>query len=348
MKSSFFIGPREVGDGKPCFLIAEVAQNHDGSLGTAHAYIDAAASAGADAIKFQTHIASAESTRREPWRVAFSRQDATRYDYWRRMDFTESQWSGLKDHATERGLVFLSSPFSPEAVSLLDRIGVPAWKVASGEVGNLPLLSLMLRSRIPILISSGMSDLSQLDRAVRLVEESDIPLAVFQCTTMYPCPPEKVGLNLVNELRSRYGVPIGLSDHSGVVYAGLAAATLGVSLLELHVTFHRGLFGPDVASSVTIEEFAQLVRGVRFVERMMAAKMDKNVFAQEMAPMRAIFGKSVVLRFTRPSGHCLTPEDLAVKKPGDGIPAGDLERVLGRRLKKAKQADESVNWEDLE
>src|SRR5918992_3358857 len=122
-----------------CMIIAEVAQAHDGSLGMAHAFIDAIATTGADAVKFQTHIASAESTPTEPWRIQFSRQDTSRYDYWKRMEFTEAQWSGLKQHADERGLIFLSSPFSIEAVELLERVGVAAWKVASGEVSNRPL-----------------------------------------------------------------------------------------------------------------------------------------------------------------------------------------------------------------
>ena len=141
----------------PCLIIAEVAQAHDGSLGAAHAYIDAIADAGADAVKFQTHIAEAESTPHEPWRVKFSKQDATRYDYWKRIEFTEEQWLGLKQHADERNLIFLSSPFSIEAVDLLTRIGVRYWKIASGEVSNLPMLEHILKTRLPIILSSGMS-----------------------------------------------------------------------------------------------------------------------------------------------------------------------------------------------
>src|SRR5215471_8334229 len=127
------------GRNRQCLIVAEVAQAHDGSLGFAHAFIDAIAAAGADAVKFQTHIAAAESTPAEPWRVKFSRQDETRYDYWRRMEFTEAQWRGLKAHADERGLLFLSSPFSVEAVDLLARVGVAAWKIASGEVSTRPM-----------------------------------------------------------------------------------------------------------------------------------------------------------------------------------------------------------------
>src|ERR671939_371718 len=139
-----------------CLIIGEVAQAHDGSLGLAHAFIDAIADAGAHAVKFQTHIAAAESTPGEPWRVKFSRQDASRYDYWKRMEFTEEQWHGLKQHADESGVQFLSSPFSVEAVELLTRVGVAAWKVASGEVSNQPMFQKMAETRWPILLSTGM------------------------------------------------------------------------------------------------------------------------------------------------------------------------------------------------
>ncbi|MBP6823800.1 MAG: N-acetylneuraminate synthase family protein, partial [Acidobacteria bacterium] len=220
-------------------IVAEVAQAHDGSLGTAHAYIDAAAQAGADAIKFQTHIASAESTPGEPWRVKFSRQDATRYDYWRRMEFTEEQWFGLAAHAEERGLIFLSSAFSFEAVDLLERVGVPAWKVGAGETSNIPLLEKMAATGKPVILSSGMSGWEELDAAVNCVRSNGAPVGVLQCTTAYPCPPEKLGLNVIGELRQRYNCPVGLSDHSGTVYAGFAAATLGANIIEVHITLSR-------------------------------------------------------------------------------------------------------------
>src|SRR5688500_6749139 len=145
-----------------CLIIAEVGLAHDGSLGLAHAFIDDAARGGADAVKFQTHIASAESTPAEPFRVNFSRQDATRYDYWKRMEFTEVEWRGLAEHAAERGLLFLSSPFSIEAVELLTRVGMPMWKIASGEVGNRPLLDAVVATGRPVLLSSGMSGMSEL------------------------------------------------------------------------------------------------------------------------------------------------------------------------------------------
>src|SRR5512134_785022 len=193
-----------------CFVIAEVGLTHDGSLGLAHAFIDAIADAGADAVKFQTHIASAESTPAEPFRVMFSRQDASRYDYWKRMEFTEDQWRGLADHARERGLVFLSSPFSVEAVDLLERIGMPLWKIASGETSNALLLDRILMTGAPVLLSTGMSPVAEIDAAVERVRARNVPVGVFQCTTAYPCPPEQIGLNLIPFYRERYNCWVGL------------------------------------------------------------------------------------------------------------------------------------------
>jgi N-acetylneuraminate synthase len=205
-----------------CLVIGEVALTHDGSLGVAHAFVDAIANAGADAVKFQTHIAAAESTPAEPFRVKFSRQDKTRYDYWKRMEFTQEGWRGLADHARERGMLFLSSPFSIQAVELLDRIGMPLWKIASGETSNAALLERILDTGKPVLLSTGMSPIEEVDEAVARVRARNVDVGVFQCTTAYPCPPEKVGLNLIPFYRERYGCWIGLSDHSATIYPGLA------------------------------------------------------------------------------------------------------------------------------
>lgn len=324
-----------------CLLIGEVAQAHDGSLGTAHAFIDAIAAAGADAVKFQTHIAAAESTPGEPWRVRFSRQDESRYDYWKRMELTEEQWAGLKAHAEERGLLFLSSPFSVEAAEMLERLGMKAWKVASGEVSNPMLLDYLIATGKPILLSTGMSPLEEIDAAVARIKDP----VVMQCTTAYPCPPEKVGLNLIPFFRERYGCAVGLSDHSGTIYPGLAAVTLGAEVLEVHVTLSREAFGPDVPASLTTAELRQLVEGVRFLER--ALPVDKDAMAVEMEPLRRMFTKSVVARFDLPEGTVLAPEHLAVKKPGGGIPAARMSELIGGRLRRAVKADEPLRFEDL-
>lgn len=342
------IGKRRVGPGQPCCIIGEVAQAHDGSLGAAHAFIDAIAKAGADAVKFQTHIADAESTPQEPWRVKFSQQDKTRFDYWKRMEFTAEQWAGLKSHADERGLLFLSSPFSIEAVELLERLGMEAWKIASGEVNNPMFLHRIADTGKPALLSSGMSSFAELDAAVELLDERGIDVALFQCTTAYPCPPEKVGLEKIAELQDRYDCPAGLSDHSGAIYAGLAAAALGANLLEIHVTLSREMFGPDVVASVTTAELRQLTDGVRFIEKALANPVDKDAFAASMQPLRTTFGKSVVLKVDVGAGDVLRSEHLTVKKPGHGIPANQITEVIGRVLKRSLRANTALTETDLE
>lgn len=344
----FQISRYRVGQGSPCFVIAEIAQTHDGSLGTAHAYIDAVARSGAQAIKFQTHIADAESTQAEPFRVPFSYQDKTRYAYWQRMEFTPAEWRGLAQHAAERHLVFLSSPFSIEAVDLLDSLGMSAWKVASGEIENFPLLERMARTGRPVLLSSGMTTWAAFDRAIACVRALDARVGVFQCTTAYPCPPERLGLNVLSELRARYACPVGLSDHSATIYAGLAAATLGAEMLEVHVTFSRECFGPDVIASITTAELKQLVEGIRFIERAQAHPVDKEELAGELAEMRRVFGRSIVAARALPAGHRLTASDVVCKKPGSGLPAARLNDVVHRTLKRAVAADALVLEENLE
>lgn len=331
-----------------CLVIGEVAQAHDGSLGLAHAFIDAIAHAGGDAVKFQTHIADAESTTAEPWRVRFSAQDETRFEDRRRMEFTEEQWCGLKRHAEERGLLFLSSPFSMDALELLQRLHIGAWKVASGEVGNIPMLDRMLETGKPIILSSGMSTTAELDEAVARVKRASVPLTVLQCTSMYPCPPEKVGVDVIPEFRARYGCAVGLSDHSGTIFPGLVAATLGADVIEVHVTLSRDMFGPDQPVSVTTSELAQLVSGVRFIERMRAGAFHKDEMAAETAPLRALFTRSVAPRTNLPSGTILEPAHLTLKKPGTGIPPSRLTNLLGRRLRRDVRADELIQETDLE
>ena len=331
-----------------CLVIGEVALTHDGSLGLAHAFVDAIADAGADAVKFQTHIAAAESTPSEPFRVKFSRQDKTRYDYWKRMEFTEEGWRGLAEHARERGILFLSSPFSIQAVDLLERIGVPLWKIASGETSNTILLDRILDTRKPVLLSTGMSPLDEIDRAVARVRARHANLGVFQCTTAYPCPPEKIGLNLIPFYRERYGCWVGLSDHSATIFPGLAGAAMGMDMLEVHVALSREMFGPDVIASITTQELRQLVDGIRFIERMRAHPLDKDASAQETAPLRKLFTRSLVACASLPAGTVIEREHVVIKKPGTGLPPDRLEDVIGRRLARPVTADQVLAAEDIE
>lgn len=331
-----------------CRVIAEVGQSHDGSLGTAHAYIDAIADAGADAVKFQTHIAAAESSPDEPWRVKFSPQDDTRFEYWQRMEFTPDQWRGLREHADERSLFFLSSPFSEEAVDLLTDVGVAAWKIASGQITDLWMLERLAKTGWPILFSTGMSPLEEVEWAVGWAQTKGLEVAVMQCTSAYPSTLDGVGLNVMTAFRDGLGVPVGLSDHTGTIFPSLAAAALGAQLLEVHVTFSRQSFGPDVPASVTFDELETLVAGVRATETMLANPVDKNAVAVEMAHMRELFTKSIVARCDLGAGATLRFEDLTTKKPARGISARRMHDVLGKRLARAVEAGAFLQEEDIE
>lgn len=330
-------------------IIAEVAQSHDGSLGQAHAFIDAVARTGADVVKFQTHIAAAESTPGEPFRVAFSRQDAGRYDYWRRMEFTPEQWAGLKTHAEEKGLIFLSSPFSLEAADLLERLGVVAWKIGSGEVASLSLLEQVAAGGKHLYVSTGMSGYAETAELVdRLRRIAGGGFTLMQCTTAYPTPLTEVGLNVLGEYRRRFGCPVGLSDHSGTPFPSLAAVALGASALEVHVAFSREMFGPDVSSSLTVDELQEMVRGVRAVETMLAHPVDKDAKAQELAGLRRIFGKSAVALRDMPQGAEVAPADVAFRKPGGGIDEPAFRALAPPRLTRNVAAGEVLGVADFQ
>jgi N,N'-diacetyllegionaminate synthase len=344
----FRIGARTIGDGAPCFIIAEVGLAHDGSLGQAHAYVDAAADAGADAVKFQTHVASDESTPDEQFRVKVFPQDATRYHYWERTSFTEDQWRGLKEHVEARGMEFLSSVFSGAAVALLRRIGVKAWKIGSGETNNPLLLREVAAGREPVLISTGMSYWREIDSVVQSLVAQHVPVAVLQCTSRYPCPPQHLGLNLIAEYATRYGVPVGFSDHSGEVAAGLAAVTLGARIVEVHVTWHKQSFGPDVPASLTIERFADLVRGIRFLDVALERRADKDEAAADLGDMRTLFTKGLVATETIAAATPIELKHLGAKKPCQGIPAVEFDRVLGRAARRAIEKGSRITWDDLE
>ena len=271
------IGRRRVGPGEPCLIVAEVGLAHDGSLSQAHAYIEAARAAGADAVKYQCHLSDATGE----WRVRPRwPQDSGRQEYWGRTGFSGEQWAGLARHCAEEGLIFICSPFSPDAVKMLDSL-VEVWKLPSGRVASLALLDAVGLTSKPVLVSTGMSTQEEATFAVTRLKEHGCAVGLMQCTSLYPCPPEYVGLGHV----ARWG---GFSDHSGTIYPGIAAAALGCQVLEVHVVFSRAQGGFDVDASITVDELVQLVRGVRFVEQAMA-RVDKDRVAAELQATRRVF-----------------------------------------------------------
>ncbi len=329
------------------YIIAEIAQAHDGSLGMAHAYIDALKSSGVNAVKFQTHIANAESSIHEPFRVKFSKQDLTRFDYWKRMEFSENQWIELKNHCEDVGLEFISSPFSNEAVDLLEKIGINKYKIGSGEVNNLLMLEKIAKTKKPVILSSGMSSLVELDQAVNLFKRFGNNISILQCTTAYPTKPEEWGLNLIQELKDKYDYKIGFSDHSGDIYACLAAATLGAEIFEFHVVLDKRQFGPDTKSSITIDQVSKLVKGIDDIKTSLAHKVDKNNITR-FSDLKNIFEKSLSVNKSLKKGHIISFNDLEAKKPSNmGIPASKYIEVIGKKINKNLQQWDFLNYDDI-
>lgn len=328
-------------------IVAEIGQAHDGSLGILHSYIDAVAETKADAIKFQTHIAAAESSIYEPFRIKFSRQDKTRFDYWKRMEFTLDQWKEIKSHCDEKGLEFMSSPFSNAAVDLLEEVGVKRYKIGSGEVNNHLLLHKIAKTGKEIILSSGMSALSELDEAVEFIRGFGNKISILQCTTAYPTKPEEWGLNVIGKLRDRYGVPVGFSDHSGDIYACLAATALGAEILEFHVVFDKRMFGPDTKASLTIDETKKLVEGVKQIRISLTNPVDKSDNA-DFTHLKGIFEKSLAINRDMKANEEISLADLETKKPKDkGIDALKYKEVIGRRLKHELKQWDFLNINDL-
>lgn len=328
-------------------IIAEIAQNHDGSLGLAHAYIDALADTGADAVKFQTHIASAESTVDDQFRLKFSFQDKTRYDYWRRMEFSEQQWAELKAHADRRGIAFLSTPFSVEAVELLQRIGVEAWKIGSGDVMIGEIRDAIVATGKPLIVSSGMSGWDEIDSVIDQLRKTGTQFALLNCTSKYPTPLTEVGLNNLQEMKARYGCRVGLSDHSGSAVPSLAAIARGFPLIEVHATFDRRMFGPDVVASLTLQDIEMLVRFARDLAIIDAHPVSKDSIAGELSQQKKLFDRSLALRQDLPAGHVLDEADLTRKKPGNGIPWSGRQEMLGRTLRHDVSSDRLLRPEDV-
>lgn len=255
------------------------------------------------------------------------------------------QWQELAAHAADQGVEFLSSPFSIEAVELLEGIGVGVYKVPSGEVTNLPLLERIAATGKPVFLSSGMSDWAELDAAVEVLRAGG-PLTVMQCSSLYPCPPEGAGLNVIGELRERYGLPVGFSDHTFGLSLPIAAAALGAAVIEKHFTLSRLMYGSDAKNAIEPDQFAELARALREVWTALDNPVDKD----DLAPygeMKRVFEKSIVTARPVPAATELREDDIAFKKPGDGISAARYQEVLGRKAARDLPAGHKLEEADL-
>lgn len=324
-------------------IIAEIGSVHDGSYGNAIKLVDAAAACGADIVKFQTHIAEAESLIDAPSPSYFNGE--SRMDYFRRTAFSLSQWKGIAEACARNNVKFLSSPFSLEAVDLLEEVGVDAYKIPSGEVTNLPLLRRVAKTGRAVYLSSGMSNWDELDQAISVLNKGG-PLVVMQCSSAYPCAPERVGLNVMLEMSRRYDLPVGFSDHTLGVAAGISAVALGAVCVEKHFTFSCLMYGSDAQHSMEPTEFRAFCGAMKEAAIIRSSPVDKNDLDQYME-MKRIFEKSVVMARSIAAGEVLQEADLAYKKPGDGIAAARYLELVGRQVCRSLSIDQKITWEDL-
>jgi len=250
------------------------------------------------------------------------------------MEFTPSQWQEIKNHCEEKGLEFISSPFSNMAVDLLEKVGIKKYKIGSGEVNNFLMLEKIAKTKKDIILSSGMSNFCELDETIEFLKQFDNNISILQCTTKYPTNAEDIGLNVIQELKDRYNIPVGLSDHSSTIYPSLSAVSLGAEILEFHAVFDKNMFGADSKSSLTIKEIKQLVKGVRFIEKSLVCSIDKTDNTQ-FRELKKAFEKSLSINKDKKVGEIITFEDLEAKKPfGYGVVAKEYKKVIGKKLNK--------------
>ncbi len=323
-------------------IIAELGSVHDGSFGNAMKLLELAAKKGADIVKFQLHLSKEEmvdSAKSPPY---FSSE--TRKDYFDRIQFSPLQLEKLIKHCKKHNVVFLCSPFSLRAVEILMQLNVSSFKIASGEVNNLYLLEKIAKTKKKIYLSTGMSNYKDIQKAVNIFKNND--LTVMQCTSQYPCSIDKVGLNNLKIFKDKFKCNIGFSDHYLGLEAGFAAAAMGANVIEKHFTFSKEMYGSDAQFAMEPDEFEIYVNGIRNIWKMNEKNVDKDDLSF-LRNMKKIFEKSIFLSKDLKINHKITIEDLLFLKPGDGIPASDYKKVLGKKIKKNLKLYHKLKLRDL-
>jgi sialic acid synthase SpsE len=344
MKKEFSIAGRKIGPDHAPFVMAEVGINHEGEIGKALQLVDAAKAAGAEVVKFQCHITEQEMvpTDMKPGKISNERL----WDIIKRCELTAAEELQVQAYCRKQGLIYLSTPFSREAADRLNAMGVPAFKIGSGECNNYPLLDHIARMGKPIILSTGMNDMAAIRKAVATIRRRGAPLALLHCTSMYPTPYDKVRLGAIAELREAFpGMPIGLSDHSMGLWTCLGAAALGASILEKHFTISRSWPGPDTKISIEPGELKDLIEGSRAV---WMARGGRKTILPEEKPVIDFAYATVVSIMPIGKGERFTRANLWVKRPGVGpIKAERLEQVLGKRAGRDIPADVHIKLKDV-
>ena len=337
------------GAGGRVFVVAEAGVNHNGDPALARRLVDAAAKSGADAVKFQTFRVDALLTRAAPkagYQVETTGAGESQRDMLARLELATDVLTELKERAATRGIIFFSAPFDEESADVLDRLGVALFKVPSGEITNLPLLRHLASKGRPIVLSTGMSSLDEVDQAVAAIRAAgNPPLAVLHCLSAYPAPAAEVNLRAMDALAARYGCPVGFSDHTLGIEIAVAAVARGAAIIEKHLTLDKTLPGPDHRASLDPVEFAAMVRAIRAVESALGDGT-KRPMPSEL-DTRRVARKSLVAARPLRAGARLGAGDVLIKRPGTGISPADLDKAIGRALARDIAADEVIGWEAL-
>ena len=331
----------KIGDGQPCFIIAEAGINHNGQIKLAKEMVDVAVKAGVNAIKFQTHFPESEML---PDGKTADYVGESLFDLLTRVSLPEAEQLKLKDYVEKKNIIFLSTPFSKEAADFLETIGVVAFKIGSGELTNLPLQEYIARKGKPRIISTGMSTLEEIEATVSKTKNINPHFALMHCTSTYPTPYEHVNLKFIPILKAKYRVPVGLSDHSLGNYAAFSAIPLGANLIEKHFTLSRDLPGPDQKASLEPVELSDLVKGIRVIEKMLGDQKSIQPGEQDVRDMAL---HSVVSIQDIPVGKIIDTDDIWVKRPGTGIAAKHLPEIIGKKAKQAIRKNSLLRWDDL-
>ena len=335
--------------GDRVFIIAEAGVNHNGDPALARQLVDAAVAAGADAVKFQTFSADELVSRDAPKAKHHEENLAaadTHYAMLRRLELPRAEFARLQEYCAGRNIMFLSTPYDLPSAEFLITLGLPAYKVASSELGNLPLLRTLARAGKPLILSAGMHTLAEAERSVACVRGLGVPVALLQCTANYPVALADVNLRVLTTFRERFpDVPVGFSDHTDGNVAAVAAVALGAAIVEKHLTLDRGLPGPDHRGSLEPGAFAQLVRDLRDTETALGSA-EKTVLPCEVSP-RAAMTPSIVARQALAAGTVLTAELLALRRPAGGLPPAEWDGVIGRRTARALAAGEALTGDAL-
>lgn len=340
------VGPWRLGSGQRCVVIAEAGVNHNGDLGLAHQLVEEAAACGVDAVKFQTFRAEAVLSPLAD-KAAYQKEttDAaeSQLEMARRLELPFEAFVELAEHCRQRGLVFLSTPFDEESASFLNSLDVVAFKVSSGDLTNLPFLRKLAGFGRPLIISTGMATLGEVEQA--LVQCGQGRVVLLHCVSAYPAAPADMNLRAMDTLRRAFGVPVGLSDHTEGIAVPIAAVALGACAIEKHFTLDRKLPGPDHRASLEPRELAALVRGVREVWEALGDGYKRPM--QGERDTARVARRSLVATRDLSAGETLTADMIAIKRPGNGLPPALLPHVLGRALARAVRAGELIKWEML-